>query len=197
MKLLHLVTLCILLSFNAAAQRNILNGIIYFPADSVISATDTLGVEMPQKNKPVRLVSNPYTARQKIKEKIEPQIIDSLVLWNRTAPSLTHALEYIHPYGWCWLLDRGAHISIYNYSPKGYYIGGNGGMWAKNKSVILVKKGNTFHRFTKTFKLANNKFRERLAALVADDPVLVKMILQSSFLREKTLRMLSLYSPAI
>lgn len=197
MKLLHLATLCILLSFNAAAQRNILSGIIYLSADSAISATDTLGVEMPQKHKPLRIISNPYTGHQKIKEIIATLLINSLVLWNKTAPLLTHTLEYIHPYGWCWLLDRGKRISIYDYSPKGYYIGGNGGMWAIKKSTIIVKKGETFYLFSNPTKLANDKFRRQLATLVADDPVLVEMIMQSSYRRDKTLRMLSLYSPSL
>lgn len=197
MKSFKIIAICILVSFSATPQKNILNGIIYFSADSAISATDTLGVEMPHKHKPVRLISGPYTGHQKIKEKIAPQLIDSLVLWSRTAPSLPHTLEYINKYGWCWLLDHGNHISVYSYSPKGYHIGGNGGMWNIKKSTIIVKKGDTFYLFPNPAKLANDKFRRQLANLVADDPVLVKMIMQSSYRRDKTLRMLSLYSPSL
>ncbi|MDE5837693.1 MAG: hypothetical protein K2H39_01430, partial [Paramuribaculum sp.] len=137
----------------------------------------------------------PYTARQKVRDKIQPEKIDSVILWNPTAPERSHTFEFIPSYGWCWLLDGGKHISVYAFSPKGYSISGNGGISARKKRDIIVKKGDTTFLFSKTGKFADNKFKQQVAEIVADDPDLVRIIMQSSSRRDKILRTLSLYSP--
>ena len=192
----HILSAVILtIAFQATAQRNLMEGIVYLSTGSVISTADSLGIEIPVKQKPLRIVTNPYTARQKVRDKIQPQQIDSIVLWNPTAPERPHTFEYIPPYGWCWLLEHGNHISVYAFSPKGYTISGNGGIWARKKLDIIVRKGDTTYLFSKPEKFADNKFRQQVAEIVSDDAGLVRMIMQSSSRRDKILRMLNLYSP--
>ncbi len=196
-RVIHLIIFAYLIvfAFPATAQRNLMDGKIFLSYDSVIITNDSLRIEIPVKHKPVRIVANPYTAKQKVRDKIEPEKIDSVTLWNPTAPERSHTFEYIPPYGWSWLLERGNHISVYAFSPKGYTISGNGGIWARNKLDVIVRKGDKTYLFSKPGKYADNKFRKQVAEIVNDDPGLVRMIMQASSRRDKILRMLSLYSP--
>ncbi|MDE7450502.1 MAG: hypothetical protein K2M72_09875 [Paramuribaculum sp.] len=194
--ILHVISVCFLaIACRAASPRNLMDGRLYLSSDSVITSNDTVGIEVPVKRKPLRIVANPYTARQKVIRKIAPDQVDSLTLWNRTASDRHHTFRYLSRYGWCWLLNRGEVISVYAYSPKGYIIAGNGGMWARKKLDVIVKKGDNTYVFSKTGKHADKKFKKQVAAIVADDAELVSRIMQSSSRRDKILRMLSLYSP--
>ncbi|MDE6460371.1 MAG: hypothetical protein K2K52_06000, partial [Paramuribaculum sp.] len=151
-RIIHLIIFVILIdiAFPATAQRNLMKGKVFLSSDSIITTNDTLGIEIPVKRKPLRIVTNPYTAKQKVRDKIQPEKIDSVILWNPTAPERSHTFEFIPSYGWCWLLDGGKHISVYAFSPKGYSISGNGGIWARKKLDIIVKKGDTTFLFSKT-----------------------------------------------
>lgn len=126
-----------------------------------------------------------------------PETVDSLVVWSSTSSERPHTISYIVNYGWSWQLENGRFIRIYCFSPKGYYISGNGGMWVRGKSIVIVEKNGIVSTFNNPTKQADAKFRRQLASLVADDPVLVAMINESRGRRDKILRMLSLYSPIL
>lgn len=183
------------LSLNAVKIRAIMDCKIYLQSGSVRLSNDSVMVAIPESKQPLYLMSYPYTARQAIKESIEADQIDSVVMWNKTSPLRTHTLTFMSQYGWCWMLERGESIKVYCFAPKGYHINGIGGMYAIGKSSIIVVKDGKSYKFDKTGKMTNDKFRRVLAEIVADDPVLVQLILRSSYRRDKTLRMLSLYSP--
>ena len=194
--ILHIISVCFLaIACHAAAPRNLMDGKIYLSSDSDITSDDSIRIEIPVKHKPLRIVVNPYSAGQKVLRKLNPEEVDSLTLWNPTAPDRHHTFRYLSRYGWCWLLEQGDIISVYAFSPKGYTIAGNGGMWARKKLDVIVKKGDVTYIFSKTDKRVDNKFKKKIAAIVADDAELVSRIMQSSSRRDKMLRMLSLYSP--
>ncbi len=82
------------------------------------------------------------------------------------------------------------------FSPKGYYLAGNGGMSAGNNAVMLVNKNGEIYQFEKTSKMADDTFRRQVASFVADDPQLQQEILGSRATRTVTLRMLGKYHPS-
>lgn len=67
----------------------------------------------------------------------------------------------------------------------------------RGKYIMLADKEGVLHKFTKPTKSANDSFRRQVAALVADDQALVQQIMASRYRRDKTLRMLRLYSPSL
>lgn len=172
-----------------------MDGIVYLAGGDSMAMRDSSRIAIPMKKKPLVILEHAYTARQKVVERVEPERVDSVVLWNTLAPARRHAMCYLPDYGWCWILERGPRISVYAFAPKGYHIAGNGGMWYIGKGCILVEKGGIITRFDKTAKSADRKFRERLAAMVADDAALAERLLTTLQRRDKALRMLSLYNP--
>lgn len=194
--ILSFILVIVLFSTAFTAVGQLYDANIYLKSGEVVSVRDSVRIAMPVKKKKLKVYRNAYTALQKLKDEHSPDAVDSLVIWSSTSPERTHQVCYLSGYGWSWLLENGRYIRVYCYSPKGYYIGGNGGMWSRGKkSILIVEKDGRFYTFDNPTKWANDKFRNRVAALVADDPALAKQIGESNFRRDKTLRMLSLYSP--
>ena len=183
------------LQLRAEKIRAMMEGTVYLSGGDTMEMRDSSRIAIPMKKKPLMIMEHAYTARQKVADRVEPTRVDSVVLWNSLAPQRRHTLCYLPDYGWCWILERGPRIRVYAFAPKGYYIGGNGGMWYMGKGCILVEKDGTITRFDKTNKASDRKFRERIAAMVADDPALVERLLSSNRRRDKALRMMSLYDP--
>ncbi len=193
------LTLSALMPENAAAEKllGLMCGKVYLSGGDVVELNDSYRIAMPVKKKQLCLVENAYSSRQKVSQRISPETVDSIVLWNATSPAHTHTLRYIPEFGWCWQLEKATGIAVYAFSPKGYHISGNGGMWTRGKSIMIVDRNGTLHRFSDHSKNANDKFRQQVADMVKDDPVLVSKIVSSRYRRDKTLRMLGLYNPAI
>lgn len=104
-------------------------GKIYFTDGEVKEVCDSDRISVPQHRKDLLVIENAYTSRQKIAQRIAPESVDSVVLWNTTSPAHPHTIVYISGYGWCWQVDKTPSIALYAFCTKGYYIGGNGGMW--------------------------------------------------------------------
>lgn len=161
----------------------------------VTVAADSVRIRIPKKHEAVVPVSGAYTKNQKKEEPIAAGRTDSVVVWVPTSPEFRHTLIYYEPYGWCWQLEKNSYIALYAYCGNGYRLWGNGGMSPCGKYILIAVKNGIATEFKKTHKRADDKFRRRVAALVADDPVLGSMILESRTRRDKTLRMLGLYNP--
>lgn len=140
---------------HAEKIRAMMEGIVYLSGGDSVSMCDSCRIAIPMKKKPLVILEHAYTARKKVVERVEPERVDSVVLWNTLASARRHAMCYLSDYGWCWILERGPRISVYAFAPKGYHIAGNGGMWYIGKGCILVEKGDTITRFDKTTKSAD------------------------------------------
>lgn len=166
-----------------------------YTESGVTEAADSVRIRIPKKHEAVIPVSGAYTKNQKKEETIGAGRTDSVVVWMPTSPEFRHTLIYYEPYGWCWQLEKNSHIALYACCSNGYRLWGNGGMSPCGKYILIAVKNGIATEFKKTHKRADDKFRRRVAALVADDPVLSSMILESRTRRDKTLRMLGLYNP--
>lgn len=200
MKLLKLrlvILFGVLFPTSLFARDQLVEGNVYLSSGEVLEARDSIRISLPVKKKKLRIFENAYTARQKKKEDIIPATVDSIVVWSSTSVERHHTLCYIAKYGWAWQLDKGSHINVYCFSPKGYSVAGNGGMWYKVKGIIIVEKGDKLLVFKNPGKRANGKFIKHVISLVADDPVLVARLNKTYGARDKILRMLSLYSPIL
>lgn len=198
--LIILVILCCAFSTPEAAAKKFREAVfasIHLSSGEVMTCTDSIRIEMPQGKKQLRVIANPYTARQKCTESLDPALVDSIVIWNSTTPDAHHTLAFLPDYGWCWQLDRGKGICIYAFSPKGYHLAGNGGMWTVKKSSVIVVKNGVATLFTNTSKPSNAGFRKKVAAMIPEDPMLARMIENATGRRDKILRMLAAYSPPV
>ena len=166
-----------------------------YTESGMTEAADSVRIRIPKKHEAVIPISGAYTKNQKKEETITAGQTDSVVVWMPTSPEFRHTLIYYEPYGWCWQLEKNSHIALYAYCSNGYRLWGNGGMSPCGKYILVAVKNGVVTEFKKTHKRADDKFRRRVAALVADDPVLSSMILESRTRRDKTLRMLGLYNP--
>lgn len=167
---------------------------IHSQAQAIV-ADDSLRIKIPKKHDAVVLVENAYTKRVRKGLSIAPADVDSIEVWMPTAPTVRHTIVYFPPYGWCWQLENTPGLCVYAFCKKGYRLWGNGGIQPCGKYILLVVKKGAVTEFSKTWKKADNSFRRKVAALVADDPVLAAEILKSRTRRDKTIRMLRLYNP--
>ena len=170
-------------------------GIVYLHSGDTIAATGKTRITPPSKHKKVDIIENAYTKASKVASRIDPTTVDSAVVWAATSPEHRHTLVHLKEYGWCWRLEHTPRIAVYCYSPKGYYLGGNGGMWLRGKAEMLVVKDGTIHKFGKTYKKINASKRRKLEALVADDPRLSDYFRTAAGRSDKVLRALSEYNP--
>lgn len=149
----------------------------------------------PAKRKKLELLDHAYSKARKVVSRIDPATVDSVVLWTTTSPEYPHTFIYLKEYGWCWQLEHNTHIAVYCYSPKGYFLSGNGGMWMRGKGDMLVVKDGTIENFGKTSKKINASKRHRLMELVADDPALAAYFRTAAGRCDKVLRALGKYNP--
>lgn len=168
---------------------------IYTGSEEII-ATDSVRIKIPKKHEDIVLVNDAYTKRAQKGRLIAADGIDSVVVWMPTAPDIRHTIVYFKPYGWCWLLEKNPWITVLAVCKNGYRMWGNGGMAPKGKYKLVVVKNGITTEFKNTARMADDKFRKKVAAIVADDPVLTGTILRSHMRRDKTLRTLRLYNPA-
>lgn len=159
------------------------------------TAGDEVRIGTPVKNKKLEIIDNAYTKKSKISARIEPELVDSVVMWAPTAPDRPHTFRHIKGYGWCWLLESNRHLTVYCFSPKGYFFAGNGGLWTRGKGVLLVVKDGKTYDFGRPDKKVNDSIRRRLKTLVADDAELSTYFSKAIGRRDKILRNLSRYNP--
>lgn len=191
--------LCIVFPFisNAGKIYTAHYGRVYLNSGDTIVADGNLRIRVPMKKKPVEIIEDAYTRNNKLTEKIDPQVVDSVVIWTVSAPEYPHAFRFIKEYGWCFEAEHTPYISVCCYSPKGYYCGGNGGLWMRGKSTMLVIKDNQIYNFGQPEKQSDKKMRLRLESLVADDPRYVELLRTIKGRRDKVLRSLRLYKSTL
>lgn len=182
-------------SFSNSMKGQLVQGSVSLASGEAIITDGSVRIETPKGRKPLRIFEKAYSSRQRVQHKIEGEKVDSIILWSVTSPERVHILKFIQGYGWCVSLEKGEFIEVLGFSPKGYYIRGNGGISIRRKPQIIIKKGNERFEFGDLSKMSDKKFRERVSAIVADDPELSRFIMDAEFRRDRILRSLSNYSP--
>ncbi len=165
-------------------------GCVYLHSGDTIMADGELHVGMPKKKQKLRIIENAYTARNKIQQQLDPETIDSLVLWSRTAPERPHTFIYAKGYGWCHLAEQCSRFAVLCYATKGFKCSGNGGLWYYGKGEMLILKDGVIHRLGQPHKKIDKKMRARLENIFADDPRLLEYIRTADGRCDKVLRSL-------
>ncbi len=181
-----------------ANAKKIFSGVcgrVYLSSGDSIVTNDVMRITIPMKSDKVGIIENAYTSDNKIEKRIDPEAIDSVVLWPVTSPQRHHTFIFIKKYGWCFRAEHSPSISVYCFSPKGYGISGNGGLWLRGKGKMLVFKDGKEYDFGSPYKNLNKKIRATLENLVADDPQLLEYIKKAKGRRDKVLRSLVMYNP--
>lgn len=183
---------------DAAYARKIptaLCGKVYLRSGDSIVADGTTRIAPPVKNKKLEIIEQAYTRQSKVGDKIAPESVDSVVLWVPTAPERPHTLRYVDDYGWCWEVDGNPWLTVYCFTPKGYFFAGNGGVWTRGKGEMLVVKDGKTYNFGKSDKKVDDSMRRRLESLVADDTELTAYIRNARGRCDKIVRSLGQYHP--
>lgn len=170
-------------------------GRVYLSSGDSIVAEGSTRVGPPVGKKKLEIIDDAYTKGSKIGSKLLPEEVDSAVLWVATAPERPHTFRFVEGYGWCWQLEDSPRITVYCFSPKGYFIAGNGGMWVRGHGVILVVKDGRAYNFGRADKRIDARQLSNAVELVADDQALVERLKASKGRRDKVLRQLVLYNP--
>lgn len=182
-------------SFPNSMKGQLVQGSVSLACGEAILTDGSVRIETPKGRKPLRVFENAYSSRQRVLHKIEGSKVDSVTIWSVTSPGRAHVLKFIQGYGWCVSLEKGKLIEVLCFSPKGYYIGGNGGISFRKKPQIIIKKGDERFEFGDLSKMADKRFRDRVSEIVADDPDLSCSIMDAESRRDRILRSLSNYSP--
>ena len=181
---------------DAAKVRQQVCGRIHLKSGKVIEVADSKRIGTPaKKHSRLVIIENAFMKAAKDGDTFEGAEVDSVNIWQRTRTDRVRTLLYEPDYGWCWKLEGAGALTLCVFSDDGYFLAGNGGMSARGKSIYLVKKDGKIYEFDKGDKMADDAFRRQIAAFVADDQVLSRMILESRLTRIKTLRMLGSYVP--
>ena len=170
-------------------------GCVYLHSGDSIMANDSVRVKIPKKRNRLELIDNAYTNNNKIQTKLNPEDIDSLVIWSATAPERKHTLRYIAEFGWSFEAEHTPYVEVYCFASKGYSCSGNGGFWMYGKCKIYIIKNGEIYKFGEPHKWVDKKMRARLEALVADDARYAEYIKSAKGRRDKVLRSLVNYNP--
>ena len=189
------LAVCFYMTADAKKIYPALYGRVYLNSGDSIIADGNLCVGLQKKKKELRIISDAYTGNNRIIRTIEPETVDSLIVWSKTAPDHPHKFRFIKEYGWCFEAEHSPYISVCCYAPKGYRCGGNGGLWMYGKCKMLVIKDGKIYEFGQPDKKVDKKMLTQLESLVADDPALSIYISKAKGRRDKILRSLVNYNP--
>ena len=170
-------------------------GRIYLTSGDSIIADGDLRIGIPTRKKKLEIIENAYTRESRIKNRIDPESVDSVVIWQPTAPANQHTFRFIKEYGWCFQAEKTPFVYVYCYAPKGYYFAGNGGIWMYGKSNAFIVKDRKIYNFGQPHKTINDKIRAKLKEIVSDDPEYANYIMTAKGRRDKILRSLVNYNP--
>ncbi|MDE6123157.1 MAG: hypothetical protein K2F76_07930 [Duncaniella dubosii] len=179
----------------AKTHEALLCGRVYLKSGDSILAHDSLRIGKIVKKHKIEIISHAYTKNSKILARIPPEDIDSVVAWVSTAPRHTHVFRFIPTMGWSFVMESSPHVSVLCFASKGYLFAGNGGLWMRGKSELLVVKGTELYKLGSPASKTNGRFRRQLCRIVSDDILLVNYIENAEGRRDKIIRHLKLYNP--
>lgn len=199
-----LLFLCIT-TVSVAKAASTVQGRIYLKDGRVVECGEKDRIKLPKHAHDVKLLRRAFY-KDKSKEVYRYEEIDSIVCWHAIAPE--HPQKFIPApgVGWLWVYFETPHICVGVFAQKGYGVDSNGGIevLVKYRSLsrsrtayYLRKTGETeFYDAGSASRRGKDRFRESVAAYVADDPELAEQILQSETSdRSRTILMLEAYRP--
>lgn len=201
-KISLLIFLC-LSSISTTIASSFVIGRIYMKNGSVIECSEKDRIKLPKRSSKTVFLRNAYR-KDEVRERFRADQIDSIIAWHPATPEHIRKFVPSESLGWLWIYFETPRISIGVYSAKGYGIDTNGGIQVLQR-IGLISHSKTAYCLKKTGKTdftpvgkvggkANNKFREKVAAYVSDDPAMADIILNSRTQRDKTVLMLVDYS---
>lgn len=201
-KISLLIFLC-LSSISTTIASSFVIGRIYMKNGSVIECSEKDRIKLPKRSGKTVFLRNAYR-KEEVRERFRINQIDSIIAWHPATPKYIRKFVPSESLGWLWIYFETPRISIGVYSAKGYGIDTNGGIQVLQR-IGLISHSKTAYCLKKTGKTdftpvgkvggkANNKFREKVAAYVSDDPAMADIILNSRTQRDKTVLMLVDYS---
>ena len=185
---------------------SLVEGRIYLKNGSVIECVGDDRLQLPKRFGKLTILRDAFR-KTKAKEIFQSGEIDSVVCWHAQSPEHIRKFIPAESPGWMWVYLETPHICVCIYSEKGYGIDSNGGIqvWQRQgtfsqsrTAYYLRKTGETeFYDAGSASRRGKDRFREAVAAYVADDPQLAEAIRQSeSSDRSRTILMLEAYEPA-
>lgn len=201
-KISLLIFLC-LSTISTTIASSFVIGRIYMKNGSVIECSEKDRIKLPKRSGKTVFLRNAYR-KDEVRERFRADQIDSIIAWHPATPEHIRKFVPSESLGWLWIYFETPRISIGVYSAKGYGIDTNGGIQVLQR-IGLISHSKTAYCLKKTGKTdftpvgkvggkANNKFREKVAAYVSDDPAMADIILNSRTQRDKTVLMLVDYS---
>ena len=183
---------------------SLVEGRIYLKNGSVIECVGDDRLQLPKRFGKLTVLRDAFR-KTKAKEVFQSGEIDSVVCWHAQSPE--HIRKFIpaeNP-GWMWVYLETPHICVCIYSEKGYGIDSNGGIQVWQRQGTFSQSRTAYYLRTagkENFEVVGSasrrgkeRFREAVAAYIADDPDLAERILQSKTDRSKTILMLEAYDP--
>ncbi len=201
-----LLTLLCAMAFSSAYAASTVRGRIYLKNGKVIECGEKDRIRLPKHAQDVKLLRRAFY-KDKSKEVYRYEEIDSIVCWHATAPEHPQKFIPAPKVGWLWVYLETPYICVGIFAQKGYGVDSNGGIEVLVKyrylsrsrtAYYLRKAGETeFYDAGSASRRGKDRFRESVAAYVADDPALATEILQTNTSdRSKTILMLEEYQPA-
>lgn len=202
-RIILLSLLCMATAFAARAASTV-QGRIYLKDGRVIECGEKDRIELPKHAQHVKLLRRAFY-KDKSKEVYRYEEIDSIVCWHASAPAHPRKFIPAPDTGWLWVYFETPHICVGVYSHKGYGVDSNGGIevlvkyryFSRSRTAYYLRKTGEekFQGVGSASRRGKERFRESVAAYVADDPELAGQILQSRADRSKTILMLEAYNP--
>lgn len=207
LRILRNVTLTLLctLAVSAAYAVPTVRGRIYLKNGRVIECGEKDRIRLPKHAQDVKLLRRAFY-KDKSKEIYRYEEIDSIVCWHAKAPE--HPQKFIPApgVGWLWVYFETPHICVGVFAQKGYGVDSNGGIevlvkyrsLSRSRTAYYLRKAGEeeFYDAGSASRQGKNRFRESVAAYVADDPALAAEILGlRTDDRSRTILMLEAYNP--
>ena len=201
-----LLSLLCMATVSVVQAASTVQGRIYLKDGRVIECGEKDRIELPKHERDVKLLRRAFY-KDKSKEIYRYEEIDSIVCWHATAPEHPRKFIPAPDAGWLWVYVETPHICVGVYSHKGYGIDSNGGIevlvkyrsLSRSRTAYYLRKAGEeeFYDAGSASRQGKGRFRESVAAYVADDPALSAEILRSeSRDRSRTILMLENYCPA-
>ena len=205
-RIIRIILLSLLCMATASAARaaSTVQGRIHLKDGRVVECGEKDRIELPKHAQDVKLLRRAFY-KDKSKEVYRLEEIDSIVCWHATAPEHPRKFILAPEVGWLWVYFETPHICVGVYSHKGYGVDSNGGIevlvkyryFSRSRTAYYLRKASDtmFHVVGSASRRGKDRFREAVAAYIADDPDLAEQILQSNTDRSKTILMLEAYNP--
>lgn len=202
-RIVLLPLLCIT-AVSVSYAASLVRGCIYLKNGRVVECAEKDRIEIPKHARDVKLLRRAFY-KDKSKEVYPFEEIDSIVCWHTASPE--HLRKFIPApnVGWLWVYFETPHICAGVYAQKGYGIDSNGGIrvlvkhrcFSRSRTAYYLRKAGdaTFHNVGSASRRTKDRFREAVAAYIADDPGLAEQLLRSNLSRSKTILMLESYNP--